>query len=363
MNPPRAHVFTLSILAALGLASACGDEGGGGGDDNPLAPVGSVEVRWSFARQDGAPTTCEEVGAAQVYAYVGARRSDAARAQAPDGGEAPPVLCGDPQSETWTQLVEATLPVFIEVRTASGGVLTDFTGTVRVVPQRLTTVEHTFSIAGTGPSQGDLRLTWNIDGQPAAQSCARVGATTVALATRSGSIADFSRTAPCADGGILLEDLRIGGYIIRAELRDAQGAVLSLDEQDPIVRADTEVSDQFRFNISSLERARVHARWTIEGRDAATACEEELLSEVEVQLQRLNPADLEWITVETATAACADGALDIEEVNITGQPRLELLLFEDILGDRSIVTSTATDPFPLQSGQTATVTGDFRLLE
>jgi hypothetical protein len=354
-----AAVATLLSLALF--AAACGDEGDGNGNDAPPAPVGSVEVIWDFALQDGGPSTCSGVGAAEIFVFVGGRRSDAARAQAPDGGTPPPVTCDDAQSEVWTQLVEDTLPVVIQVYGTTGQILAEHVTTVRVVPQMRTTVEHTFAIGGTGPSRGDLRLTWNIDGLPAADACGPAGAVTVAFATQPGSIEALEFSAPCENGAVDLEDLRVGNYILRARLLDAQDEVLAIDQQSPTVRPDAQASAGYRFNLESLGRARLHATWTIEGLPPDIACDAEGLSEVEVRFQRLNLEDLEWIVAETATAACSAGSVTFDDLIDSGRPRLELLLLEEVLGAPVIVTTTVTEPFDLPAGETSTVSVDFVL--
>jgi hypothetical protein len=354
-----AAVATLLSLALF--AAACGDGEDGTGNGAPPAPVGSVEVRWSFARQDGGASTCDAVGAAEIFVFVGGRRSDAARALAPDGGTPPPVTCDDAQSEIWTQLVEDTLPVVIQVYGTTGQILAEHTTTVRVVPQMRATVEHTFAIGGTGPSRGDLRLTWNIDGLQAAEACGPAGGVTVAFATQPGSIEDLELSAPCENGTVDVEDLRVGNYILRARLLDAQGDTLGVDQQSPSVRPDAQTSAGYRFNLESLGRARLHATWTIEGQPPDVACDAEGLSEVEVQFQRLNLEDLEWIVADTATAACATGSVTFEDLIDSGRPRLELLLFEEVLGEPVIVTTTVTEPFALPAGETSTVSVDFAL--
>jgi len=341
-------------------AAACGGDDEGPGSA-PAAPVGSVEVRWSFARQDGGPASCEAVGAAEIRAFVGGRRSDRARAQAPDGGTPPPVTCGDDSSELWTQLVEGSLPVIIQVFGPTGAVIAEHVTTVRVVPQMRATVDHTFAIGGTGASEGALRLTWNLDGRPAAETCGPAGAATVAFATQPGSIEELSASAPCTDGVVEIGDVRVGSYILRARLLDERGEVLSVDQQSPSVRTDAVTSAGFRFNLESLGRADLRAEWTIDGQPPAVACETEGLSSVEVRFQRLNLTDLEWVDAETATAACAAGSLRFTDLVDVGRPRLELLLLEDVLGDPVLVTSTVTEPFRLNIGQTATVAVDFDL--
>ncbi len=355
---PRILPFLFSTLAATTVA--CGEEGMGT-DPGPAAQIGLVEVTWSFARQDGQPASCSDVGAIETFVYVAGRASDRARAAAGDGGTPPPAFCGDEQRELFTNLQPGSYPVVIQVFDAAGAVLAEWSGTAVVEAEQTTTVDRTIGISGTGFTLGNLRLRWLIDGVDAQLQCVDLGATTVRIRTVPGSLTDLEGSASCIDDSIPFSDVRVGGYTVRAELIANDESVLAVDQQSVNVLPEQEVSATFNFNIGSIQPATVHARWTVEGQEPATACADEDVEEVEVAVQRLNTLDLLWETIETATAACDAGSLDFPNILAQGIPRAEFTIFRTILDDLVPITSTVTQPFAIEAGETSTVTVDFNV--
>jgi len=344
------------LLVALGAGlAACG----GGPDEgpvivnDPLLP-GSLEIRWNFELQDGTPSSCQALEVDRTLVSVGGLPGT------PNDGEAfIEVDCGETQQVRFDGLPTGPRPVVIAALAADGDAVAEFSTNVVIVAEQRAVVDHAFTLSGTGPGTGDLRVSWTIDRESPSLRCSTVGGATVRIATTAGSIEELGRTVACEGGPVAFEDLRRGTYFLRLTLQDAEGAALAFAPLEITVEPGMQADGSTNFVLEGLEPARIVSRWTIGGVGAATACEDFGADEVDVRLQAFDVQRLRFVdTTVTATAACQLGALELGTVSTAGLRRLAYLLLDTSIGDRLVLSSTVSPSFRVESGQTSTVTGD-----
>ena len=346
-------------LLHLALAPALGFSACGGPDEGPVIisdPIlpGGLEIRWGFELQDGTPTTCEAVEVKRTLVSVGGLPGT------PNAGASfIEVPCGDTQEVRFDGLPTGPRPVVITALGADGDAIAEFSVSVVIAAEQRTQVDHTFSLSGTGPGRGDLRISWTIDRQVPTLLCAEVGGATVRVATTEGSIGDFDLTVACEDSPVSFQDLRRGTYFVRLTLQDSTGEALAFSSLEITVEPGTQSTIDGNFVLETRELARLVSRWTIGGVPPETACGDFGADEVDVRLQRFDPRRLRFVeTTATATAACEVGRLELGTFSTTGLRRLAYLLVDTSIGDRFVLSSTVSASFRLEPGRTSTVTGD-----
>lgn len=333
-------------MALSTLWAGCGGPADGTPDLGPGAGQGAIEVRWSLEKQDGVPTECGEVNVALARIDVAGRAED--------------VPCGEDERVRFSMLTPGRYPVRIQLLNANDGIVDTYSDMATVEADSTAVVETTFQLSGTGPSTGDLILTWTVDGEPASVGCARVDGDRVEITAELGSIdPEPGGTLPCAAGRAEFEDVRIGGYVMRARLRSPAGDSLALDQDTIQVAPSQEVVLPMNFSVTTSQPATLYSQWTVDGLSADPGCEARGAEKVQARVQRLN-ADLQYVTVATSTGSCEPGRLRTEGLATSmGAFRVIYDLIDTSLADDLIISSTVAEQISLRPASTTTVTVDF----
>lgn len=328
------------------LASACGEDGTQHVPPPPAA-VGSVRVTWSIATTSGEAISCGALGAE--------------RAQVLLGGKEVFVPCGEAEEAIFDNLTPGRYPVIVRLlRLGTAVLLEEATNTVVAgdAPRAEVAVRFTFD-PNLGTS-GDLVVRWRLDDAPASSACAAAGGETVLVEDLPGSRAELSATAPCTAGQVTFTGIPAGDYGILLILRDAAGATL-FTASIPMVQVpsgDVARPQEVPFLTGGIERARLHAEWTVNGTVAAAGCD---AAGADAVFLRAYP-DRETVATVTATAACADGRITLADV--PPGPRRHRVFFQLYSGyftdpplPRLLTSTSALDVLFLR-GQTSSVSVD-----
>lgn len=312
----------------------------------PPAPIGSLALSWSLVDETGATLECSELNLVETEVSI--------------GGEPQRIPCGEPQTARFESLVAQRYPVVVRLLGIGGGVIRETFDNVVVTEGAPTEHNVTIEIDLGQTGTGRLKIDWFVAGRPASEGCAQVGAETIVFQTQANSIAQFEVIDDCNRGTALIENLRTGGYIVRAFLRDNTGATIpgSTREFDNLQIGPTEeVSRTLSFFVAT-ESANFEGMWTISSSSAADACETLSATEVRVRLANDSPDGIE---IATATAACSAGSLLMEDLSGgIGEVRATFFL-SDFFGTQ--LASASVRNLLLPSAMTTTVSVDFQVIQ
>lgn len=306
--------------------------------------VGSLEISWSFERQDGGEATCDQVNVSATLVSFG-------------GADQVRVECGDEQRFLMGGLMVGRIPVTLLALGTDGRTVEEFFGQADIVQDQTTRIEHTFAVSGSGVSTGDLLIRWEIDERPASTQCAEVGGVSARIRTLDASIDAFDRTVPCTDGALRLDEQRSGFYEVVVDILDANGASINLGVGDVDVPINQLAVMDVDVFVQAIEPASLEAIWTVDGAPPEDLCAALSIEEAELELQELRLQGLRFETVATATTSCGAGSYRFAGLRATGTRRVGVFLIDTSI-DRIVITSSVSNPTSLMAGQTSTVTVD-----
>ena len=330
------------VVAMLVLGAGCSGDGSMFVPPPP-APAGNLTVRWTIEDPAGETLLCDDLGVVRATIAI--------------GGEPESVECGATQEITFEGISPGRLPVVVRLLTSVDIEVASLITNVDIVDQETTNLDHTFVIDEVMFDTGNIELRWRIDQRLAGTACGLVGAETVRLNTRGGSIATVDESVPCTDGMLFLRNARKGAYSFFVRLLDSAGDELitpvTISDVGVIANETTELSVNFVTDVRPVVTTTVS--WTVTGTVAtSTSCGSARIHQIEATLFARNidgdPVNL----VDTATAACADGS-----IALGGRPDDDLRVRARAFD--SFGTPLATeivDPVDLSSGS-ATVSVDF----
>ena len=319
-----------------------------GGDPEVLAPnptpeLGSIAVRWALQTEGGAPTTCAARGLAEAWVSV--------------GRESVRVPCGEEERVVFSNLTFGTYPVVIRLRDPSGAVRAERVASTVLATRGVQDYTHTFVFSDQVPGAGRLRVQWMIDGEPAADACARAGGVDVRISTREGSIEPLSATVPCTAGEHLFEDLRSGSYQLILQLIDRIDRTISVRPTAALlVTEGQETTAIVGFSTGPSLVGNLRTLWTVGGRPPADRCP--IDGTVEIQLRAPSSGGGGEIDIRTATARCTDGQAEMRDLGTSPVYQVRFRLFDRI---PLTVSSTVVSPVRLTPAATTTVSIDLGL--
>jgi hypothetical protein len=333
-------------VASLGVG--CGPEPFREIINDPVGPPGSLRVTWSLARQDGGAATCDQVGVARVVVSAGTTASTT------DDPAVETIGCGADQVFVANNLAPGVYPVSIVLLDEEDDDVDSFFTSVEVFSEREASVDHTFTLSGTGPSVGDLVVEWLVDGGPPEQQCVLVEATTVQAIALPGSIEQVEGEVDCTQGELAFEQVRIGDYELLLNLRDAAGETIASDVILAGVDPNQVTVEEANFVTLEVLSATVQAEWTVGGLSPTEGCALARAEEVDAALLQFDLREEDFVITETATASCEAGRVAFDGLIPAGIRQVQLDLVDTSLG-RTIITSTIGTSEPLMPGMTTSV--------
>lgn len=330
------------VVAMLLVGAGCSGDGSTFVPPPP-APAGSLTVRWTIQDPAGETLLCDDLGVVRTSIAI--------------GGEPESIECGQPQEFTFEGISPGRLPVVVRLLSSVDIEVASLITNVDIVDQETTELDHTFVIDEVMFDTGNIELRWRIDQRLSGTACGLVGAETVRLNTRSGSIAMLDESVPCTDGMLTVRNARKGAYSFFVRLLDGGGDELvtpvTISDVGVVANETTELSVNFITDVRPVVTTTIS--WTVTGTTAtSTSCGDARVHRVEATLFARNidgdPVNL----VDTATAACAEGPIPLG-----GRPdddlRVRARAFDSF---GTPIATEIVDPVDLSSGS-ATVSVDF----
>ncbi len=178
------------------------------------AGEGDITASWTIT-SDGAPSTCQAVGATDVELHATRQKDNLEYTQK--------VAC-DLGAVTFQGFKPGLYTAEVRLLDGNGNVLSDpMTITVHIGGGDLIDL-GTFEFAFG--SQGRFSATWAITMNGAVSTCAAVGATTFQIVSQSGG-QTYTDKFDCTAGSALTEPLPAGSWAVSVSLLDAKGVVLN----------------------------------------------------------------------------------------------------------------------------------------
>ncbi len=292
----RRRLSTLMLLL-LG-ATACGDEPMR--VPPPPAGAGSIIIRWSLEDPDGVALNCADLQIAEAEVAI--------------GGTPVVVPCGETEEVSFENVIPGRVPVVIRLLNSIGLAFASHIDNAIIEDQMELEYTHVFVVDEEEFQRGTLDINWRIDTRVPAQTCGLIGATTMRVATRSGSISMFEMDADCEAGQLIIPEVRRGGYDFIFWLVAADGTLLEPPETRTSVGVFAGDTTRVSLNFRTVDpRPRtVLTRWTVQtSTPTADNCFDIGGEEVRVDLETPNPLTGLLELTDTATTSCASGSATV----------------------------------------------------